>query len=1118
MDADMYDGTSEQEDLQATQLVHDLLAPASSPMRSMELRNPLLRNLFADSNDISESQLSSRASNSAPQYHFHGLASTQTQSQFQSYVEDIEVGLEEGSQKENIGAGKTTGKEAQQSLPSPGSRSPSPHPSQSKDSWAVPGAMSTAPINKTVTKKTNNVTFESPRHNTHMSTSPLKAVTRQSPHKPGAMSTRHKPVPRPSSRASSVDSFARDPELDNAEERLIANAEQFNIPISELGKGSSRLDASDMSSGISNSFKIPAPAGVVLCPDSQESNQRSRSHEEEEPRSTTSDLQETQPFELEATQLEHDPSGNSYESSQAASDIAGFYKKKGMDDSGSSLEQTQLASEVEDEHEVRMVEQERRAKNDLFSLPATTFTSTSTGSGLMSMVHSSVRSRYEGLQPMRTEDESSRPATSSLLVETQPSFPEAPPPKRSIPAPRLPLKKLAPTSPAIDPLDVVPDSEPPAPPEPVKRQPQQAAGPSKPSPAYTTPLLKKKTDGKGASSTKAAVNALPVLPEEKILEDDSEGEGSPLAAVIAKRPRGKAPATANGKGKEKAPAPAPEFPTPTTAKEKATAKPLLTRSVARNYAGRSWETGVVPSSVPDQDVRETANRPTLDPPPPPVKSEKPPRSTSTVPKSKGKRAADDGERPGGEPVEEDQPEEEEEETSRNKRRKRTHPPSETKPTRNAPATKRAKRGTTATPARSLRSETTKNSSAVEGTRVFALWPQDGHWYAGVVHSETEEGRYHVHFDDTNRHCLRISEMRLCDLRPDDEVLYDSLNRPARVVTVDGLRVMVELDGKTDWKVMRELRIPNMTIRYGWNDRTVSKPDIVTTHSRQTTATPSRPSAVGTSANDGPKHKHLMGSTGFIITARDATEKDDIQSEVKRLGGHILDNFPTDVIDLKGDPDKKNNWILSKKQAVWKGDRNTKRLFLIADDSLLTPKYLMALALGIPCVSQAWLTDSAESDTEKDWSTYLLPQGFSPSIGARLSQQVDADWGSSIYHLHRIMDNGVPSKLFKDMNILYIVSDSPGQKTQKKFSTLIADDKAQPSYILLGMGAEMVETVATPAYASKDLEEYDYIVVRDNCSKHPDFADYLKVVEWTWVKECLIASRILPIPIRGSEDV
>lgn len=69
-----------------------------------------------------------------------------------------------------------------------------------------------------------------------------------------------------------------------------------------------------------------------------------------------------------------------------------------------------------------------------------------------------------------------------------------------------------------------------------------------------------------------------------------------------------------------------------------------------------------------------------------------------------------------------------------------------------------------------------------------------------------------------------------------------------------------------------------------------------------------------------------------------------------------------------------------------------------------------------------------------------------------------------------------------------------------------------------MGAETVETVATLQYASKDLNEYDYIVVRDNCSVHPDYTDYPKVVEWTWVKECLIASRILPIPVRKFEYV
>ena len=265
------------------------------------------------------------------------------------------------------------------------------------------------------------------------------------------MSTRHKPVPRPSSRASSVDSFARDPELDNAEERLIANAEQFNIPISELGKGSSGLDASDISGGISDQPKMAGrtrTAGVVLCPDSQESLRRSRSREEG-PRSFTSDLQETQLYDPDATQLlvEHDPSGHSFESSQAQSDIAGFYGKRTvagpvvkavaetqveeLDESADPLEQTQPASqdEDEDEDEVRMQEQERREKDSILSMPATTFTTTSTGSGLINTVHSAVRDRYRAVQPTRTANEYPRQATSSSIVETQPSFPEAPPPK-----------------------------------------------------------------------------------------------------------------------------------------------------------------------------------------------------------------------------------------------------------------------------------------------------------------------------------------------------------------------------------------------------------------------------------------------------------------------------------------------------------------------------------------------------------------------------------------------------------------------------------------------------------------------------------------------------------------
>ncbi len=40
--------------------------------------------------------------------------------------------------------------------------------------------------------------------------------------------------------------------------------------------------------------------------------------------------------------------------------------------------------------------------------------------------------------------------------------------------------------------------------------------------------------------------------------------------------------------------------------------------------------------------------------------------------------------------------------------------------------------------------------------------------------------------------------------------------------------------------------------------------------------------------------------------------------------------------------------------------------------------------------------------EREWAGYLLPQGYSTALGARASQQIDFDWGNSIYHVTDIM--------------------------------------------------------------------------------------------------------------------
>ena len=241
-------------------MIQDLLEPQTSPSKSGSTHNLRRRPQNQQPTDISADSLpSSRTSHSIPLYHFHGLASTQTQSQH--YDEEDEP--QEGSQKENIGAVKT-------SKESPPSRPASPGPSSSRNPPAKPQPVErrapVAPSTEKVSalyivhsdafivvqgtsKKATNVTFQSPRQRGGAGASTAKLATR-SPYKPTPPPvSRYKQPPRPPVRTSSQDSFAYDP-VGN-EGRFIAAAEQFALPLSELAKGSSPLRDSDTSGGTS---------------------------------------------------------------------------------------------------------------------------------------------------------------------------------------------------------------------------------------------------------------------------------------------------------------------------------------------------------------------------------------------------------------------------------------------------------------------------------------------------------------------------------------------------------------------------------------------------------------------------------------------------------------------------------------------------------------------------------------------------------------------------------------------------------------------------------------------------------------------------------------------------
>jgi hypothetical protein len=414
---------------------------------------------------------------------------------------------------------------------------------------------------------------------------------------------------------------------------------------------------------------------------------------------------------------------------------------------------------------------------------------------------------------------------------------------------------------------------------------------------------------------------------------------------------------------------------------------------AAKLHSRSWETSVVPSSMPEQDVpkntRGTRNRPMIITEPKKQPTQKRPesrqssRSTSNAPRSHQYEPDDDEDKTrerdkdGDTELadEEYQNIHEDDEAGPSRKRKRADKAGTTAGGTRAATAKRSKR-VGATPVtrsngKSLQSATSTGVRGMQslGSRVFALWTQDAHYYPGIVHSTDNHSRYNVKFDDGTEGWVTIDDMRICDLYVGDDVLFGDRNRPAKVVNIDGQKdgfVKVNLDGKVQEKATRELRIAHKTILYAWGDRKLTPQSVSTTVKpvkKQLSPSPSKMSMVSVPSVRGNRKK-VLAKTGLIVTLSAANgswekEKGNVMNAVRNSGGFVVDELNT-IIKMEGKFAASNNrWTIEKADVKWIGNDDIERLFLVADDPNQKPKYLIALALGIPCLSTLWLQDSVE---------------------------------------------------------------------------------------------------------------------------------------------------------------
>ncbi|KAI9509660.1 hypothetical protein F5148DRAFT_978067 [Russula earlei] len=409
------------------------------------------------------------------------------------------------------------------------------------------------------------------------------------------------------------------------------------------------------------------------------------------------------------------------------------------------------------------------------------------------------------------------------------------------------------------------------------------------------------------------------------------------------------------------------------------------------------------------------------------------------------------------------------------------------------------------------------------TSVFALWKDDAAYFSGFVRERVgQSDRFKIQFDDGDEDVVDVKNLRRLEFRIGDRVSVIESQEKATIANVDRQEqgtVIVRLNDDPatllEVKVLG-IKVQNRAIGTQWGDRTIVADEIKTLVPRTKSETPS---SLLRNSSSGLGKKKILTKVGIVVTLSVGCdrekEKEIIMRIIRTNGGTVLDDW-SDIFSLAGEYFmKKKRWVITSDNIGTESKHDIQQVFLVSDAANTKPRFLTALALGIPCLSVEWLRGlSSGQCAVSDWPSYLLPAGYSDSLGARVSQLVDLDWGSTLDHLTSIMSNNVATKLFSDQSVLVLGPEYfPPPAKGKKNTSGVGEEKFNDGgrfipRIIVSMGAARVEAVPELKYSSNpDLKEFQYVVVKD-MHERPSIGGE-KYVSMEWVKDCLIAGRMFP---------
>lgn len=190
---------------------------------------------------------------------------------------------------------------------------------------------------------------------------------------------------------------------------------------------------------------------------------------------------------------------------------------------------------------------------------------------------------------------------------------------------------------------------------------------------------------------------------------------------------------------------------------------------------------------------------------------------------------------------------------------------------------------------------------------------------------------------------------------------------------------------------------------------------------------------------------LFAGMAFAISfqSKQAGEKDShynsriavssqIANKIKQGGGKVLTNGFDQLFEVTPvkTADRESNSIASTPQpddeiSLSASAQDTGFTALIADGHSRKVKYMQALALGLPCIHERWVTTCVEKQRLVNWSDYLLCAGNSAFLGDAIRSRSLSPYDAATAKLSQTIKHR--PRLLNQSRILLIMSRAEEQK-------------------------------------------------------------------------------------------